>query len=159
MRCPRFLQKEISHVHRLVWLDPIVRRSQSDFQFRSIKASIIGTRGRVQWLIFASKVASKLSYIASDRMKDSIRRVFSWPFKNCNAVVAQKSNLEKLTGPAPALLFSEVGSEATLLWRRWTGDDSFSATPSSDELLKRLEWTAMGRGIEGGRGGSSGTAL
>ena len=75
-RCPRFLQKEISHVHRLVWLDPIVRRSQSDFQFRSIKASI-GTRGRVQWLIFASKVASKLSYIASDRMKDSIRRVFS----------------------------------------------------------------------------------
>ena len=58
-RCPRFQQKEISHVHRLVWLDPIVRRSQSDFQFRSIKASI-GTRSRVQWLIFASKVASKV---------------------------------------------------------------------------------------------------
>ena len=73
--------------------------------------------------------------------------------------MAQKSNLEKLTGPAPALLFSEVGSEATLLWRRWTGDDSFSATPSSDELLKRLLLlcTAMGRGMEGGRGGSSGT--
>ena len=45
-------QKEISHVHRLVWLDPIVRRSQSDFQFRSIKASIGTRQGSVAYFCF-----------------------------------------------------------------------------------------------------------